>query len=429
MATAKMSLKKKRPCTSPTLPPGAQTVQVHESGREERNKMNSSSNCLSRYDGRVRSYSGGFDDVGAALGLDIGGSLSKMVLFEPIKTSNLGLKKVTDFVTKRDKFGQTGKRFEDLSFFSTILGGRFHFLTFETSHMDGAISMIKEHGLNSNMFQIRATGGGSHKFQTTFQDSLGIKICPLDELGTMIKALHFLVLQNSDEVYNLECLDCTESSRVRCISIDLKGNLYPYMLCNIGSGVSIVQVNGEHSYQRVSGTALGGGTFFGLARLLTDLNTFEDCMDAAASGKEDTVNMLVRDIYGSGIAKFNLPGDFTASFFGKAGRTDNSASTSPNRDDICRALIVMITQNISQISYLNSVIYGSKRVVFTGNFLRMNPIALQTLSYAMQRWSETGPKSIEASYLRHEGHLGAIGSYLENLDLEYFSGKQQRRGT
>ena len=85
MATAKMSLKKKRPCTSPTLPPGAQTVQVHESGREERNKMNSSSNCLSRYDGRVRSYSGGFDDVGAALGLDIGGSLSKMVYLNLLK--------------------------------------------------------------------------------------------------------------------------------------------------------------------------------------------------------------------------------------------------------------------------------------------------------------------------------------------------------
>jgi type II pantothenate kinase len=34
--------------------------------------------------------------------------------------------------------------------------------------------------------------------------------------------------------------------------------LFPYMLVNIGSGVSIIQVD-EHGHQRISGTNIGGG--------------------------------------------------------------------------------------------------------------------------------------------------------------------------
>jgi pantothenate kinase len=47
--------------------------------------------------------------------------------------------------------------------------------------------------------------------------------------------------------------------------------LWPYLLVNIGSGVSIGRVDGEGRYQRVSGTNIGGGTFWGLGRLLTGL--------------------------------------------------------------------------------------------------------------------------------------------------------------
>ena len=37
---------------------------------------------------------------------------------------------------------------------------------------------------------------------------------------------------------------------------------YPYLLVNIGSGVSICKVNSPDSFERVSGTSLGGGTFW-----------------------------------------------------------------------------------------------------------------------------------------------------------------------
>ena len=85
-----------------------------------------------------------------------------------------------------------------------------------------------------------------------------------------------------------------------------------------------------------------------------------------------------------------------------------------------------------------------KRVIFTGNFLRRNMIALQTVSYSLAKWSElavasqrqprpaataaassTGSASgsgstasgsgvMEALFLKHEGYFGALGAFLAN---------------
>ena len=55
-----------------------------------------------------------------------------------------------------------------------------------------------------------------------------------------------------------------------------EGGVYPYLLVNIGSGVSILSVTGENDFKRVYGTSLGGGTFLGLCCLLTGCDTFEE---------------------------------------------------------------------------------------------------------------------------------------------------------
>jgi pantothenate kinase len=40
--------------------------------------------------------------------------------------------------------------------------------------------------------------------------------------------------------------------------------IFPYLLVNIGSGVSIIKVTSSETYERISGTSLGGGTLWGL---------------------------------------------------------------------------------------------------------------------------------------------------------------------
>ena len=43
--------------------------------------------------------------------------------------------------------------------------------------------------------------------------------------------------------------------------VDLSdGTIYPYMVVNIGSGVSILQIDSPTHFKRISGTMIGGGT-------------------------------------------------------------------------------------------------------------------------------------------------------------------------
>lgn len=94
-------------------------------------------------------------------------------------------------------------------------------------------------------------------------------------------------------------------------------DIYPYLLVNIGSGVSMIKVSGPRKYERIGGTSLGGGTLWGLLSLITGARNFDDMLAMAEKGDNTAVDMLVGDIYGTGYAKIGLRADTIASSFGK----------------------------------------------------------------------------------------------------------------
>ena len=105
--------------------------------------------------------------------------------------------------------------------------------------------------------------------------------------------------------------------------VALRDALFPFVLCNIGSGVSILHVESVDKHERISGTAVGGATFWGLCRLLVrrPLSNFSEALDLAEQGHATRVNMCVRDIYGGSYKNHGLDGKLTASFFGKVPKT------------------------------------------------------------------------------------------------------------
>lgn len=68
--------------------------------------------------------------------------------------------------------------------------------------------------------------------------------------------------------------------------------LYPYVLVNIGSGVSLIKVDSPCKYKRVSGTSLGGGTFWGLCKLLTGVKSFDEMLELSMQGDNTTVRRI-----------------------------------------------------------------------------------------------------------------------------------------
>lgn len=62
-------------------------------------------------------------------------------------------------------------------------------------------------------------------------------------------------------------------------------------------------------------------------------------------------------------------------------------------------------------------------MVFVGNFLRVNSIAMKLLAYAMDYWSKG---TLKALFLQHEGYFGAVGCLLQfNGELEAANGAKE----
>ena len=219
-----------------------------------------------------------------------------------------------------------------------------------------------------------------------------------------------------------------------------RSDIYPYLLVNIGSGVSMIKVSGPRKYERVGGTSLGGGTLGGLLFLLTGAKTFDEMLAMAEQGDNKKVDMLVGDVYGTSYEKIGLKKTTIASTFGKVYRMkrelgvedadktkmSDGVDGSPEDDstdahdadptslfsgaDISRSLLFAISNNIGQIAYLQSEKHSLSTIYFGGSFIRGHRQTMNTLSYAIKFWSRGEKK---AYFLRHEGYLGAVGAFLK----------------
>mmetsp|Transcript_61548 Transcript_61548/g.144214 ORF Transcript_61548/g.144214 Transcript_61548/m.144214 type:complete len:464 (+) Transcript_61548:75-1466(+) len=371
---------------------------------------------------------------GSRLGLDIGGTLAKLVFFESEicpSWSNGRFAEVIKSLGKtkapgHDDLGFSrqgsfwGEQENELAMYDEELKGYFHFLCFRSEQMERFVSLIAAQELHHDIDEIFTTGGGAYKYAALFSERLGITLRAVDELGVVVKGISWLLKRPlSDEVCWLGEEDHRKDNifESECHFID-SNQLFPFILVNIGSGVSIVRVDGANKFERVSGSALGGGTFWGLCNLLCpDCKDFSEASGLAVNGDPSALNLTVGDIYGGDYeleGGRKLSGSLVASFFAKAGR----GGASPDDAALIHALITMISQNICQIAFLNSRVHSVTRIVFTGNFLRQNQVARQVIATNMRRVSATSQqgKQMQALFLQHEGYFGALGSFLHNVE-------------
>lgn len=249
-----------------------------------------------------------------------------------------------------------------------------------------------------------ATGGGAYKFASILRQRLKIRLCISDELSSLVRGIDILLHSYQHECYYLKKFRFREQ-----IEIESYNNIkYPYLVVNIGSGVSILRVSGVNDYKRVGGTSLGGGTFYGLCRALTNCTSFQQALQWAEQGRSSPVDLLVGDIYGGNYTALNLNSDTVASSFGKLVRPN--AFSTVTKEDLAKACLIMITNNIGSLAnlYAHKVMnWSSPQIIFVGNFLNDNNVARRTLAYATDYWSQGQAKAL---FLKHEGYFGAVGA-------------------
>lgn len=88
----------------------------------------------------------------------------------------------------------------------------------------------------------------------------------------------------------------------------------------------------------------------GLARLLTKVKSFEESLTLSEQGSTLNTAITVGDIYGNN-SYLNLESDMIASFFAKFANPDEIDVCDA---DVLKGLLVMITNNIAQIAFINA---------------------------------------------------------------------------
>jgi pantothenate kinase len=400
--------------------------------------------------------------LASVLALDIGGSLTKLVLRSPegVPTSKgqdsharpwaVPGAQASDssamFVSKALQRMPRHPGFRPELEIADGAGGALSFLQFETRWMPDFVDILHELGMpqqrsDPDLPIIPATGGGAFKFADLFRDRLGVQLVPYDEMMCLSRGMRYFEAaalgsarggqQPGLEAAEMFTFDLARDRMIpwRDPAVTSSDAAPSCLLVQIGSGTSVIRLTraegGKDQIDRVNGCSVGGATFWGLCRLLTSYRTFDEAIESTAKGDNTKVAMLVSDIYGGGYNKIGLPGDIVAADFGKisvrrsprapSGQGGGKGGEPAIEDaDLTRALLVMVLNNIAQVANSSAKEHSIDRIFFGGSFLRKGTM-MRILTSALKYWS--GGR-IRAAFLRHEGYFGAMGAMLQAAQAE-----------
>ena len=175
------------------------------------------------------------------------------------------------------------------------------------------------------------------------------------------------------------------------------------LIITIGTGTSIILK--KKSIKHLGGTALGGGLFIGLIKLLFNFNDFQEAMKLSTKGDRYNVDLKVSDIYEPEDDRVDsIFREFTAASFGKI--NDNFNMNSVQKEDIINSLICIIGENVGIIACQMAENNEINNLVFCGGFLRNNKVLKNILSLLCRFQNK------KAIFLKNSEFCGAIGALL-----------------
>ncbi|MFC3041786.1 type II pantothenate kinase [Virgibacillus xinjiangensis] len=172
-----------------------------------------------------------------------------------------------------------------------------------------------------------------------------------------------------------------------------------FILVSIGTGTSIFRVTPD-SYERLLGSGIGGGTWYGLSIRLTGERKFPELVKLAKDGDRSRNDLLVKDIYSGGEAP-PISGELTAANFGKAHIMEDATPA-----DHMASLTQFVGETLIMLAGQAAAAQEVETIVFTGSTLNGN-IPLKNVLSGFQDMLPYDPV-----FLDRGGHAGAIGCLL-----------------
>jgi type II pantothenate kinase len=204
--------------------------------------------------------------------------------------------------------------------------------------------------------------------------------------GASLAVLEQIILEHKIELKNLKCIGTTGgrhkdlASSFKNIPIFKIGEaqavghgglqmskLEEALVVSAGTGTSMIAARGS-SFGHVTGSAVGGGTLLGLAKLLLATSNPLEIAALAAKGNPAGVDSTLQDVLGSGIG--HLPSDATAVNLGRLVSLEQPAT----REDMAAGLVTLVSQVIAVIALNAASAQKLKRIVIVGHLVDLEPI-------------------------------------------------------
>ncbi|MFX1279637.1 MAG: hypothetical protein ACFFA3_09480 [Promethearchaeota archaeon] len=223
--------------------------------------------------------------------------------------------------------------------------------------------------------KVNFTGGKSFKLFQTYKTKLKSQL--LNEFEANVKGVEILYL------------------------LEKKNEFPPSLIVTIGTGTSMVSTN--EKIEHLGGTALGGGFFMGMIKVLFNVYDFKEAINLAKRGNRYDVDLKVSDIYDPQDNRVNMIfREFTAASLGKIDLNYNINNL--KKESFITSLICMIGENIGTIANLMADANKISNIVFCGGFLKENKIVKSILSLLC------GVNRKKAVFLKNSEYSAAIGA-------------------
>lgn len=167
-----------------------------------------------------------------------------------------------------------------------------------------------------------------------------------------------------------------------------------FVLVSLGTGTSIFYVTPDQS-QRVTGTAVGGGTLLGLGELMLGVKEFDILAKMARAGNRSHLDLMVGDLYPD--VDSPLRREMTAANFGKLGEH------AP--EDIASAIFQLVLETNALLAIQAAKTYHVKQIIMAGSPIS-EPLVqerLRIIGTLLQ---------FPISFLPHAPYSGAMGSII-----------------
>ncbi|GJN29343.1 hypothetical protein PR202_gb17564 [Eleusine coracana subsp. coracana] len=161
-------------------------------------------------------------------------------------------------------------------------GSELRFATFEKHRLDDCFEFIQAEGLVPS--------------KDDFLNKLHVHLDKLHEFECLVSGANVMLKNIPGTAFTYM------DGKMTTVDVS-PNNLFPYLIVNIGTCVAMIKVTGNKTFEFVTTTNIGGAFVFGLAKLLTGCNSYDEFLQLCQKGDNSVLDLFVKDICGELISQ------------------------------------------------------------------------------------------------------------------------------